>query len=357
MNKREFLKSSIYAVGGLTLSPALANAANAATRTTGRISSGFTLANKREKILGVLDMSKPNRYVPAAFFMHFGNDKFGDAAVQRHIDYFRATDMDFAKVQYELELPRMNITRPEDWAKVPVYGKDFFEPQLKVIEAIAKQLKREALILPTVYATFSLAYQTAGRRQLVEQGKANPDAVKRGLQNIAESILIYIREAVKRGADGFYVSTQGGERGRFGDDKLFRELIVPFDKMVLQECSDLADVNILHICDYESPYDDIYRFSDYPASIINPPVRTADEAPISLKEVGARFRRPVMGGLDKLGALSKGNAQQIIAEVDKVMADAPQNFILGADCTIPGTVPLQTLRTVIDYAHNWRTEH
>ena len=45
------------------------------------------------------------------------------------------------------------------------------------------------------------------------------------------------------------------------------------------------------------------------------------------------------------------------AEVDKVLKDASPNFILGADCTVPGDTDWEKLRAVIDYAHTWRQTH
>jgi uroporphyrinogen decarboxylase len=358
MKKREFLKSSLYVVGGLGLASAGAVSLHTSPKFLADKGNKVNYlhqakVNKREKTLAVLDQSKPNPYVPAAFFMHF-KEKFGQGAVDRHIEYFRATNMDFVKVQYEIVVPRLDhIKKPEDWEKIPVYGKDFFEPQLAVIEALAKELKAEALIIPTVYSPFTLAGQTVGRN-LLPHAQENPEAVAKGFRNITESILNYIREAIRRGADGFYISTQGGDMNNFGETPLYDKLVQPFDQIVSQEASDKALVNILHICDYESSYRQIRKFASYPGSIINPPVRLADGSAIQTKEVQQAFGRPVMGGLNRLGILAKGSPEEIKPEVDRIFKAAAPNFILAADCTVPGEVPWPTLRAVIDYAHEWR---
>jgi uroporphyrinogen decarboxylase len=358
MNKRTFIKSGMWALGGLGLS-ASANATLFAA-SPGRAKGVSYLpasTNKREKVLAVLDQSKPNEYIPAAFFMHF-KDKLGQGAVDSHLQYFRATNMDFVKVQYEIVVPHLdNIKSPKDWAKIPVYKKDFFEPQLAVIEALAKELKAEALILPTVYSPLSLAQQTVGK-DAIEHIKQDPDAVAKGLNAITESIVNYIDEAIKRGADGFYISTQGGNSKFFDNGALFEKAIVPYDKIVSQEASDKALLNILHICDYgEAYYTQISQFASYPGSIINAPNVLLDGAPIRLKEVQDTFHRPTMGGLDRLGILAKGSEEEAKAAADKVLSEASPNFILGADCTVPSDVPWQKLRAVIDYAHDWRINH
>lgn len=358
MNKRDFLKSGICTLSGLGLSSSLiARAAAKPVITSGKAPVYLAnTTNKREKVLAVLDQSKPNQYVPAAFFLHF-HDKLGQGAIKSHLEYFRATNMDFVKVQYEIVLPHLDIKRPEDWSKIPVYGKDFFEPQLAVIEALAKELKSEALILPTVYSPLSLAGQTVGENVLAH-AKENPDAVAIGMKNITESIVNYLNAAINRGADGFYISTQGGNQKYFGDSPLFDKLVAPYDHIVSQEASDKALINILHICDYgKSYYNRINKFVSYPGSIINPPNILADGTPVKIKDVQSTFRRPVMGGIDRLGALAKGTVEEAKAEVDKVLSASSPNFILGADCTVPSDVPYQKLCAVIDYAHDWRIKH
>jgi uroporphyrinogen decarboxylase len=360
MKKREFLKRGLYAVGGLGI---YANSTFSSWANTSQNLSGdkpvylSSTKNKREKVLAVLDQSKPNEYVPAAFFLHF-DEKLGQGAIDRHLAFFRATNMDFVKIQYEIVLPRLdNIKSPKDWAKIPVYDKDFFEPQLAVIEALAKELKNEALILPTVYSPLSLAGQAVGENA-VSHIKEDPDAVEKGFSNLTDSILNFLHESIKRGADGFYISSQGGDSKRFGDGPIFDKLIAPYDKIISQEASDKALLNILHICDYgDTSYAHLDKFVSYPGSIINPPIHKTDGTAIKPKDVQAEFKRPVFGGLDRLGVIATGTPEQAKAEVDKVLKDASPNFILGADCTVPSETPWQNLRAIIDYAHDWRVNN
>lgn len=343
MRKKVF-KKSILALSALTM---LSLPAFAGDRTGQKQS-------KRELILSVLDQSKPNKYVPAAFFLHFDN-KLGAKAVQDHIIFFRSTNMDIVKVQYEVVVPRLDIKTPEDWNKVPVYGAEFFEPQLAVIEDLARELKDEALILPTVYSPVALLHQTVGEN-FVELVRKDPEAARPALENITRSIENYLYAARQRGADGFYISSQGGDTKTFGKTNIFKDIIRPYDKRVSETASYIAPVNILHICDYGSSYEEIDSYTDYPASIINPPIHL-EKGTVNLKRVQEVFGRPVFGGLDRLGPLVTGTLEQAKAEVDEVLKNAPDNFILGADCTVPGDTDYDRLRAVIDYVHNWRSEH
>lgn len=315
--------------------------------------------NRRERILQVLDQSRPNDYVPAAFFLHFEN-KLGRKAVQDHKDFFRATDMDFVKVFYEIVVPRIEINSGKDWKKVPVYGEDFFAPQVAVIEDLAREFGNEAFILPTVYSPLALAHQTLGRdKDLKKLAEENPVAFGKAIKNLALSIENYLRAARKHGADGFYVSSQGGD-GNSLSAKIWKEQVRPWDKYVSEVANEIGIINILHICDYGTPFKNaeaLYAFADYPASIINVPLKFSDGSVLNLKEAQKRFGRPIFGGLERLGVITKGSIEEIKKEVDKVLENASPNFILGADCTVPGDTDWDKLRAVIDYAHTWRQTH
>lgn len=316
-------------------------------------------SSKRERILQVLDQSRPNEYVPAAFFLHFEN-KLGRKAVQDHKDFYRATNMDFVKVFYEIAVPQVDINSGSDWEKVPVYGEDFFAPQVAVIADLAREFGNEAFVLPTVYSPLALAHQTLGRgkdfKKLIAE---NPKAFGKAIKNLSLSIENYLRAARKAGADGFYISTQGGD-GNSIPEKIWKEQVRQWDKHVSEVANEIGEINILHICDYGTPFKNaeaLYDFADYPASIINVPLKFSDGSTLNLKEAQKRFGRPIFGGLERLGVITKGSIEEAKAEVDKVLENASPNFILGADCTVPGTTDWENLRAIIDYAHTWRQTH
>ncbi len=316
-------------------------------------------SSKRERILQVLDQSRPNEYVPAAFFLHFEN-KLGRKAVQDHKDFYRATNMDFVKVFYEIAVPTVDINSGSDWEKVPVYGEEFFAPQVAVIADLAREFGNEAFVLPTVYSPLALAHQTLGRgkdfKKLITE---NPKAFGKAIKNLSLSIENYLRAARKAGADGFYISTQGGD-GNSIPEKIWKEQVRQWDKHVSEVANEIGEINILHICDYGTPFKNaeaLYGFADYPASIINVPLNFSDGSTLNLKEAQKRFGRPIFGGLERLGVITKGSIEEAKAEVDKVLENASPNFILGADCTVPGTTDWENLRAIIDYAHTWRQTH
>ncbi|MFL7811661.1 MAG: uroporphyrinogen decarboxylase family protein [Anaerolineae bacterium] len=308
--------------------------------------------NKRETVLRLLDETRTPDYVPAAFFLHFPSEYHrGQAAIDKHLEYFRYTGMDFVKIQYEFPFPhRPEIQSPEDWVKMPRYGQAFFQDQLEIVAGLVEAVKGEALVLQTLYSPFMSAGHTASDETITEHIRTAPEKARVGLEIITESILWFVRECVKRGIDGFYASTQGGERGRF-DPALFANVVKPYDLAVMNEIDAACPFSILHICDYQAPYDDLAPFLDYPGDVVNCPLEVGGRA-MTAREAARMFGRPYMGGLDRHGIIASGSKEEIKAAVKDVLRDAPERFILGADCTLPGDIDWDNIRTAIAAAHD-----
>jgi uroporphyrinogen decarboxylase len=308
--------------------------------------------NKRDAVLSLLDPSQTPPYTPAAFFLHF-DPAFhkGQAAVDKHLEYFRYTGMDFVKIQYEQKFPLLPfIQKPQDWAKMPFYGLDFYEAQLGVVKGLVEAAKKDALVVLTLYSPFMCAGHSTSDGLLTRHILDNPDAVKRGMQVITDSLMGFVKACIDLGLDGFYTSTQGGEAARLPGRTLFDQCIRPYDLALMEEVNRACQFNILHICDYDLPYDDLAPYLDYPGHIVNASLDLTTGRTTG-KEIARMFNRPFMGGLERKGILATGNIDQVRQEVKKVLAEAPERFILAADCTVPSDTPWDNLKTAIDLAH------
>ncbi len=310
--------------------------------------------NKREALLDLIHGRASLDYTPAAFFMHFDSVYHaGQAAVDKHLEYFRATGMDFVKIQFEQHMPAApSISKADDWAKMPLLPESFFEPTLRVVEGLVKAMHDEALVVMTLYSPFMLAMQLAGDADLDRHLRENPDAVRQGLATMTENELTLVRGCMRAGVDGFYASTQGGETSRFGDGSFFQDYIKPTDLAVWDEIKGCT-FNILHICDYVAGYNDLTPFLDYPGHVVNCSLTLGDRK-LRPTEVAELFDRPYMGGLERKGVIATGGPAEIRTAVENVLAEAPERFILGADCTIPSDTPWDNLKTAIDAAHRHR---
>lgn len=311
--------------------------------------------NKRDFVLSLLDKDSKPSGIPAGFFLHF-DEAFhrGRPAVDKHMAYFRHTGMDFVKIQYEFSFPHLpQIQTPDDWANMPLYGKAFYQEQLDILAGLLKEAQKEALVIMTVYSPFMCAGSSATKPLLNQHIREAPYKVKKGMEIISDSLMIFVKECIKLGIDGFYASTQGGEVDRFGGSPLFDECIKPYDLRLMEEMNRACIFNILHVCDFHSGYDDLTPFLDYPGHVVNVNPQLVSQS-LSSKHLAQMFNRPFMGGLDRHGRLVDGSPEEIRQMVTKVLDDAPARFILGADCTLPHDINWDQIRTAIDTAHQYR---
>jgi len=316
--------------------------------------SAFAAApvNKRERMFQWLAGKTDPNYTPAAFFLHFASEyKNGSAAAKRHLEFFRQTDMDFVKIQFEQGYERQRfLEKPADWSKLTLRKLDYYEPLVETVRELVKSSKKDALILMTLYSPFMGAGQCATPRVLTRHLEENPEAVKRGLEILTESQLIFVRACIKAGVDGFYTSTQGGEKRHFTSPKIFADYIKPFDLVAIKEVNAACLFNILHVCDYNAPYANYDAVRDYPGHVVNCNTKlTGGE--MAPQEIAKFFKRPYMGGMDRHGILANGTPTQVEQEIRRVVKSAPGQFILGADCTVAGETDWSRLQHAISVAH------
>jgi len=344
---KNFTKTTLVALA------ALATLASCNSKKPAEPEQTFT---PKERVLQLVSEAGSGDFVPSAFFKHFPH-KFGPEAVQEHVDFIRATGNDVAKVQFEVIFPKLEIKKPADLAKVPVYDSLFFAEQLDVIEGVAKELGDSLLVLPTVYGPTIMLYETLGENT-IELIRKNPELGDKAIDNVTTSLENFLRAARQRGADGFYVSSILGitEDGEIDYD-FFNNYIRKYDKRLSETAHELSNINILHICGFTHNNFDYAQYADYPGEIINVPSRHADGSLIDLKELQKAFNRPLFAGLDNRGVIVSGSIEEIKTEIDKVFEAAPASFALGADCTVPADQDVSKLRAAIEYAHTWRATH
>jgi uroporphyrinogen decarboxylase len=221
------------------------------------------------------------------------------------------------------------------------------------VEELVKAKKADALVLMTVYSPFMWAVRMAEPGVLAMHMQEDPGAVAKGLAIMTENVIDLLKGCMRVGVDGFYVSTQGGEANRFPDHSIFNQYIKPTDLAVWDAIKDRT-FNILHVCDYNGPYDDLAPYLDYPGHVVNSSLVVGGRT-MAPKEAARLFGRPFMGGLERKAELSTGKPAEVRRAAETVLAQAPDQFILGADCTVLADTPWENLKTAVDTAHHYRS--
>jgi len=168
------------------------------------------MMNKRDLVLSLLDRNKKAEYIPAAFFLHFDQVYHrGQAAVDKHLEYSRYTGMDFVKIQFEHNFP-FKPERPDDWVRMPLYKKDFYKDDLEVVDGLVKRAKKESLVIMTLYSPYMCA-RFASEEKITEHIRENPEKAKKGMEILTESLMIFVKECVSLGIDGFIIPHREGK--------------------------------------------------------------------------------------------------------------------------------------------------
>jgi uroporphyrinogen decarboxylase len=241
--------------------------------------------------------------------------------------------MDFVKIQFEQTYTRQPfLEKPSDWSKLTLRKLDFYEPLLVTVRELVKAVKKDSLVLMTLYSPFMCAGHCATSPVLLRHLDENPDAVKKGMEILTESQMLFVRACIKEGIDGFYMSTQGSEAKRFSTPAIFKNYIKPYDLVAMNEIQKACAFNILHVCDYVAPdanYDAVF---DYPGHVINCNSKLTDKS---------------LAAAD----IAKGTPAEVEAEIKRVIQASPKQFMLGADCTVAGDTDWNRLRHAISVAH------
>lgn len=305
-------------------------------------------ANKKEIMDRFVEGTLPASYAPAAFFVHYRFDQTaGEPAVMAHMEYFLKSNQDILKVQFEQQVPKIDeLELREDW--IP---EDFYRPTLEIVRRLQEIAGADVYVLPTIYSPHQVTRQSLTEEQIFDGARNHRDALKSVLASYCKALTWFERQCKAAGIQGFYMCAQGGEHSFSVIPDFFDDVVKPFDLALMNDCCDGTKMNILHICDWEGPYDDLHRYKDYPGQIVNTPM-TIEGEPFSLADAYEIFKRPILGGFDRKGVINTADAAQIPALVNDIFRDGPAGKVmLGADCTV-GSAPFANIHTAISTAHS-----
>jgi uroporphyrinogen decarboxylase len=316
--------------------------------------------DKRNRLQASLSGKEVDR-PPVALWRHFPVDD------QRAVDLAAATlewqnlyDWDFVKVtpasSYCLRdwgaeddwrgepegtraYTRRVINHPDDWLKLkPV------DPQsgalgamLESLQLIGKGLGGRTPFIQTIFSPLSQARNLVGPDLLPVHIRQHPQAVKTGLDVIAESTRSFVEAARRTGIDGIFYAIQlattriisAAEYAEFGE---------AHDRRILADAHDLW-LNVVHLHGADVMFDLAAR---YGAHVLN---WHDQETPPSLVDGQQTFSGAVCGGLRQWESMVRGTPEQVRAEAHSAMRSTQgRRFILGTGCVTPTTAPRANLR-------------
>lgn len=304
--------------------------------------------------------------LPVALWRHWpGDDQDAAALAAAHLKWQADYDWDILKVgpasSYSVidwgvedrwvghiegtrETTRYAVQQPGDWEALrpadPRRG--MLATQIEALRLVGKELGSKTPFIATVFSPLSMAKHLAGNEVALSHMRQSPDAFRRGLDTLTESIIRFIDAARATGIAGIYYAVQHAAYPLLSREE-FAAFGQPYDLRVLASAADLW-CNIVHLHGKRVMFDQV---ADYPAPLLNWHDR---EAGISLKQGLDQFPGAASGGVSQW-TLHREGPEGLLAEVaDARQQTGGRRLVLGTGCVIMATTPLRNIRALREAA-------
>ena len=293
---------------------------------------------------------------PMTFWTNFtGDQEMGQGCIDAHLALYRDTDEDFVKMTADgyMYLPDCESFRVmSDWAhlKLPKMTDFYVVDQLNRIKAVREGIHDETYVFYNMFNALTLMnFSTSDDFVMACIRDRNPDflaAYDAITDWAAEFASRMITEA---GCKGVFHCIMNGEKDRFTPEE-YAEWVRPRDLRVIEATNQVSDANIIHLCGGSGRANDMSKWKDYPAAVMNWDIHVDS---LSLADGKSFFPRAhtVMGGFSNKpdGLLCTGTREEIQKYTrDLVQQVGRDRFILAPDCSVPNTLDHQRMRWVAE---------
>lgn len=222
----------------------------------------------------------------------------------------------------------------EDWEKLKVLNPrhGHLGQMLDCLKLLIKEYSQTTPIIQTIFSPLSQAKNLVGRDGLLYHLRANPEAVKKGLEIITQTTLAFMEELKKIGIDGIFYAVQHAQYNILSVAE-FQTFGRNYDLQILEAVKSFW-LNVGHIHGENIMFDQV---KDYPVQVLNWHDRQTSP---SLSEAQNQFKGIVCGGLKQWDTMVLGTPPSVLQEAKEAIDQTSgKRFILGTGCVIPVTAP------------------
>lgn len=317
--------------------------------------------NKRKRLEAAMAGEAVDR-PPVALWRHWpGDDQDAAALAAAHLKWQADYDWDLVKVgpasSYSVtdwgvedrweghiegtrHTTRYPVSSPADWEALRPLdpSRGMLAVQLDALRLIGEGLRGNTPFLATIFSPLSMAKHLAGNEVMLSHMRHSPDAFRRGLETLTESIVRFVDAARATGISGLYYAVQHAaypllSRAEF--DTFGRS----YDLRVLENAVDLW-CNVIHLHGSAVMFD---RVADYPTAFLNWHDR---DAGISLAEGLTQTRAAASGGVSQWTIHQDGPANALAEAADARAQTGDRRLLLSTGCVIMTTTPLRNIRAL-----------
>ncbi|MBN1814537.1 MAG: uroporphyrinogen decarboxylase [Anaerolineae bacterium] len=297
---------------------------------------------------------------PVALWRHFpGDDQRPEDLARATVAFQRRYDFDFVKVtpassfclrdwgSQDRWMGTMEGTRDytvypiqsaEDWRELRPLdpGQGSLGAQLRCLRLIADDLVGGVPFIQTIFNPLSQAKNLVGPERLPMHLRRYPDALRAGLEVIAETTGRFIAAARETGIAGVFFAVQHAQYGLLSEEE-YSTFGRPYDLRVLEAVDELW-LNVLHLHGTDVMFD---LLADYPVQVVN--WHDCETWP-TLAEGKEHFGGAVCGGLQRWDVMVRGTPTQVREQAaDAIAQTGGERFILGTGCVTPIVAPTSNI--------------
>ncbi|MDP6885154.1 MAG: uroporphyrinogen decarboxylase family protein, partial [Rhodospirillales bacterium] len=158
------------------------------------------------------------------------------------------------------------LTTVEEWPRLEALDvtKGFMGQQNEALRLTAEALAGSVPIVQTIFSPLTTARKLAGDRVFTHM-RCHPDALKEGLEIIAQTTIRFALAALDAGAHGVFFASQCSSYQLLSEAE-YREFGEPFDRAVLDAVQAKARLNMAHAHGEDVMFDIL---AAYPVQMMN----------------------------------------------------------------------------------------
>ncbi|HRF97091.1 MAG TPA: uroporphyrinogen decarboxylase family protein [Aggregatilineales bacterium] len=319
------------------------------------------MMEKRERLERALLGEKFDR-APIALWRHFaGDDQRIADFVRSTLDFQRLYDWDFIRTtpfsaycvsDYGVEavwdgnplgdapITKTHIKRSLDWTELRTLdmGRGEMGKYLEALRGIVAEADVMAVpVLATIYSPLSQARMLAGEASLLLHMRTAPQRVITGLNTLTENTLRLVEALRKIGIAGVSYVMDCASFSVMSEEE-YVQFGIPYDRKILETRAPKWWLNMLHLA--ENPM--FALAASYPMQVINWDVT---DKHLDWATVKTRTSQTLCSGLHSHQHLNFGSPTLIREAMRDALIQTNRNrIIIGANATIPATVPYSHLR-------------
>jgi uroporphyrinogen decarboxylase len=322
--------------------------------------------NRRERIQAALRQKETDR-LPFSLWRHFPNlDHHPRKLAELSLDYQRKYDLDFIKftpygmlatIDWGVKLkffPGFDmatvaaepaIQEPGEWAKLRPYSgtEGEYLHALEGLRLAMLEIPKDVPLIQTAFSPLTNAMKISGEKTLLKHLREHPEKLEKGLEVITSATIGYLKESVKRGAEGVFYSTQMSCYDKLTAEEHER-FVKKYDLEILNALKESTWFNVLHLHGSQVMFKESL---DYPVQAFN--WHDQDDGP-SFEEAGKLTEKCFLGGLSHLKTLvEEGSEKSIEAQVTAAWNhNNHRGVILGPGCVVDPKTPEEYLFLIRD---------